>query len=634
MNKRFFAAAILILLTTINIGTVSALTDSDLEISLAVAKKQAMMYDAKIKNDWSAMYSLLTDDFRTQRSYEVFVTDPHMDDDNHPKKISGANSPAAERKKEYLPPHLGYRLTDFYISQNRNMVRVVSKVTSAAPQFLGPITNLHQDEEFWIKSGDGRTGRSGWKAQWDTKYLIHASGAATSLKTPKLPNFTTHVKAPDIARHFVNEALKLPPGQKRNDALEKGIAVDVFAVVETLAEKKIDATSLLVKQINRQMLANPDSMMYFEQMMKAGRWLSMAGDHESSYRNFHTARGLDRFKEEAHAALSNEAIRLGKLEKAARHNIDLLKLTSITKRSRATLLERQLAGICEHCEKLSTDTKIDLAKNLLNAQKWKAAYNLFNHLLKEEKSWGKAVKKLKAGKSVEVREAVGEIIAGITDGQTFDELNRLLNAGGINLYHPGDIPEHFPSIKGSLIIESVPKVRRANYKEFYKLDWQPAKAVIKWSGMDSSKETTTHGGYLVVTLKKGSAPLEKFYPDRIPTAAGSEQLIRDIKKLKRGESIILARVPFSTVTMEHFTAAALSSIGVDAGLLQGSFAAQLIIGAKGMPIGSAKVYSGKHAIKKVFMPPNVVDAKKQKTPAVTITGIGEKATISYRSRGR
>jgi hypothetical protein len=259
---------------------------------------------------------------------------------------------------------------------------------------------------------------------------------------------------------------------------------------------------------------------------------------------------------------------------------------------------------------------------------------VFNDLLKKEKSWRKAEKKLKAGKNVSLREAVGENIAGMAGDYTFDDLNRLLNGGGINLYHPGDMPEELPGIEGSLTVESVPKVQRANYKGFYKMDWQPAKALIKWNGMDSLKETTTHGGYLTVTFKKQSAPLEKFYPDRIPNAAGNEQLVKDIKSLKRGESIILARVPFSGVTMDHFLIGGLATIGVDAGLLQGSVTAQIIVGTKGLPIGSAKVYSGSHAIRKVFLPPDMADGGKQKTPAVIITGTGEKASIRYIPPGK
>ena len=638
LNKNLCVALLLVLLMAINSGDASALTESDREIYLAVAKRQAQMYDAKIKNDWTVMYSLLTDKYRSRISYEGFFTSPLPDDEEKKFAISGSKMTDDPQEGTYYPVHLGYRFMDFHISDDKKMVRVASKITTMAPQFVGPVTIDYADEEFWIRTGSGWKA-SAWQAQWDTKYLIHASGAATNPKTPKLPKFTTHVKAAELARWFVNEALKLPDGKKRTLLLNKAIVVDVFSAVEALAETKSDAEERVVlpfaiKQINRQILAHPVVQMYFEQLMAAGRWLGIAGDHESSYEKYRTARGMDGFIEEAHAGLSNEAIRLGKLEDAARHYIDLLKLTSITQSSQTTLMEQQIEEECALCKKLSTDTKVDLAKNLVNARKWKEAYNVFSCLLKEEKSWRKAAKKLKAGKSVKLREAVGEKIADIAEDFTFDELTRLLNAGGINLYHPGDIPEKVRSIDGSLTIESVPKVRRANYKGFYKMSWQPAKAVIKWNGMDSSKKSTTHGGYLAVTLKKGSAPVKKLYRDRVPTAAGNEQLIKDIKKLKRGESIILARVPFSNVTMDHFLIGGLATIGVDAGLLQGSIGAQVIIGTKGMPIGGAKVYSGKHALRKVFTPPNIANAKNRKTPAVIITGIGEKATISYIPPGR
>ena len=623
--------ALVVALMTIDAPAVSDLTDSDVNICLAVAKQQARMYDAKIKSDWRVMYNLLTDDYRKRTTYGEFVTNPHIDPDKRPKNISGAKTSTAAGKKSFLPPHLGYRLTDFYISEDKKMVKVVAKARLTAPQLIGPVTKNSPDEEFWIKTGPG------WKAQWDTKYLIHASGAATSPKTPKLPNFTTHVKAADLARRFVEEARKLPNGEKRNGLLEKAVVVDVFSVVETI--KKTDAEALaakpfVIKQINRQMLANPISSMYFEQMMEAGRWTAIAGDHESSYQNYWMARGLDPFKEETQAALADEALRLGRPDDAAGHYVDLLKLVSITNSRHTTLLEQQIEKKCAICKQLTADKKIDIAKNLTNAQKWKPAYILFNRLLKESVSWHKTTAKLEAGKTVKTGEALGEKIADVAGQYTFDELKSLLRAGGINLYHPGDIPIKISGIKGSLTIESVPKVQRAIYKKFYKMGWLPAKALIKWNGMESSRETTTHGGYLAVILKKSSATVKKFYPDAVPDAAGNEQLIKDIKKLKRGESIILARVSVSNVVMEHFLIGALATIGVDAGLLQGSIGAQIIIGTKGMEIGGAKVYSGKHALRKVFTPPNMVDTKMMKGPAITVTGSGENATVKYIAPGR
>ena len=203
---------LLALLVTINSGDASALTDRDREICLAVAKRQAQMYDAKIKSDWQAIYSLLTNEYRSQKSFEKFVARPHLVDDERPKKLSGAQTAPEIKNKRYMPPHLGYRLTDFYISEDKKMVKVVSQTTLSAPQFVGPITTNQPDEEFWIKTANG------WKAQWDTKYLIHASGAATSLKTPRLPRFTTHVKAPELASWFVNEAQTRPDGKKRDAA--------------------------------------------------------------------------------------------------------------------------------------------------------------------------------------------------------------------------------------------------------------------------------------------------------------------------------------------------------------------------------------------------------------------------------
>lgn len=631
LNKNPRVLALVTLLMTINGGAASALTNSDIEICLAVAKRQGQMYDAKIKSDWSVIYGLLTDEYRAQTSYEEFVTNPRIGPDDRPKSVSGAKTDLEDSKRPYLPPHLGYRFLDFYISEDKKMVKVVSKTTLTEPQFVGPITQNQPDEEFWIKTGAGRKATD-WKAQWDTKYLIHASGAATSHKTPKLPEFTTHVKAADLARGFVEEAWKLPKGKKRKAALEKGIAVDVFTVVEAMAEKKSVAGPLAVKQIKRQMLAHPSAMMYFEQIMQAGRWLGMAGDHESSYRNYLMARGLDPFREDALAGLSDEAMRRGRFEDAARHYVDLLELVSITDSRQTTLLEQQIEKECALCEKLAVDTKIEIAKNLVNARKLKTAYTLFNNILKENSAWRKAAAKLKAGKRAIVREAVGEKIAGIVGEYTFDEFKSLLNVGGINLYYPGDIPKYLRSIKGGLTIESVPKVRRANYKGFYKMDWLPARAAIKWNGIESSKESTTQGGYLTVIFKKHSAPVEKFYADAVPNAAGNEQLIKDIKKLKRGESIILARVPVLNVLMEHFLIGGLATIGVDAGLLQDSIGAQVIIGTKGMPIGGAKVFSGKHAIRKVFTPSNMVDKKIMNPPAITVTGGGKNAAIRYMAR--
>lgn len=635
MNKKLRVPALVALLMAVNTGAVSALTDSDMEICLAVAKRQAQMYDAKINSDWPVIYALLTDEYRAQTSYEEFVANPNISHEERAKRVSGAKTPGDPKNRGYMPPHLGYRLTDFYISKDKKMVKAVSRITLMAPQFVGPITRSHPDEEYWIKTGPDRILHDwtlhDWKAQWDTKYLIHASGAATSHKTPKLPEFTTRVKAADLARLFVEEAAKLPEGKKRDAALEKAIAVDVFAVAETLAEKK-GAGPLrqkASKQIVRQMLANPTATMYFEQMMEAGRWLGMAGDHESSYRYYRTALGLDPFREDALAALSNEAMRLGRFEEAAGHYIDLLKLAGITDSRQSTLLEQQIDEECALCEKLAAGTKIEIAKNLVNARKWKTAYRLFSSILQESGARQKTAAKLEAGKRVKVPDAVGEKIAGIAGEYTFDELGRLLRAGGMNLYHTGDMPKNFRFIKGSLTIESVPKIQRTNYKSFYKMNWLPARAVIKWSGMKSLKELTTHGGYLAVTLKKNSAPARKFYHDAAPTAAGNEQLVKDIKGLKRGESIILARVSFLNVRMEKSLQAALPAIGVDVGLLRGSVGAQIIIGTKGMPTGGAKVYSGKHAIRKVFTPPNMVDVKMMKAPALAVTGSGENATVKY-----
>jgi len=70
LNKNLCVSALFMLLMTVNACAVSARTDSNREICLAVAKRQALMYDAKINSDWPAIYGLLTEELRSQTSYE------------------------------------------------------------------------------------------------------------------------------------------------------------------------------------------------------------------------------------------------------------------------------------------------------------------------------------------------------------------------------------------------------------------------------------------------------------------------------------------------------------------------------------------------------------------------------------
>ena len=621
LNSRI-TAAIATLLLSLSAGAGETLSEAEIKIIVTVAERQAQMYDAKIKSDLKAIYGMTTGEYRSTTSYEQFAVFPHATADERTIDVSGAKT-SPDTDFDFYPTHLGYRFTDFYLSENMKMVKVVSTTTVIPPPVAGPITMTTRDEEYWVKTA------SGWEAQWETKYLIHASGAATSSRTPKLPAFKPGVKAADLARRFMDKAGRLPRGDKKDSAVKTGLLLDVFTAVKFLPKESTGALPLVRAQIKRQLLANPASSRYFTVFMEAGNLYNLAGDHEQSFSNYKMALAADGNRADALVRVVEEAVELGRFAEAARQYVKLLKLASITNRHHETSFERLLSGGCAVCARLSHESKIETAKGLINAQKWEPAFSLLKNIVTTGEQWPKTLEKLKAGKSVKLVDAVGEEVTENLGNLTDYELREILLAGDIALSTPGDMPVANGAIKGALTIESTPKVTVQIYEGYYKIDFIPASAGIKWDGLESSNSSTFSGGYLTVVLRPGSAPVKKFYPDKLSSVAGSRRLVTDINGLKNGDSMILSRVSVYYLPLHESLLAALSLLGVNASDLQGPKSAHVIAGTKGGEPGSAAVYEGKYAINKIFTPPDFKKAKQPGRRLLTLSGKGKEATIKY-----
>lgn len=621
------AVAIAALLLSL-VGDADALSEIEREVIVSVAERQAVMYDAKIKGDLKAIYGMTTGEYRSTTSYEQFAAFPHATADERPKNVSGAKTSPVVKDLSFYPPHLGYRFTDFYLSEDMRMVKVASTTTLMPPPAAGPITMAIRDEEYWVKTA------SGWKAQWETKYLIHASGAATSSRTPKLPAFKPGVKAADLARWFMEQAGKLPPGDKRDRAVKTGLLLDVFTAVKFLPKKQTGAVPLVRAQIKRQLLANPASSRYFTVFMETGKLFHLAGDHEQSFFNYKKAVATDGNREDALARVVEEAVELGRFDEAAGQYASLLKLASITNRHHETSFERLLPSGCAVCARLSHGAKIKTVRGLINAQKWGLAFSLLKSIVTTGEQWPKTSEKLKAGKSVKLVDAVGEEITENLGNLTDYELREILLAGDIALSTPGDMPVASGAIKGALTIESAPKVTVQIYEGYYKIDFISARAGIQWDGFEFSYSSAFQGGYLTVVLRPGSAPVKEFYPDKPSSVAGSRRLVEEIDGLKTGDSMILSRLSIRAVPLHEKMLAALSGLGVNTFALHGPKNAHVIAGTKGAPPGSAAVYAGDYAIRKVFTLPDFKQAIKPGRRQLNLSGKGDDATIRYNALTR
>lgn len=595
-------------------GSAYAFTEKQAAICLELAQRQAEMYEAKINSDWRKMYSLFTPDLRRKISLSHFIASPHKMMEEEPKNISGAKTLSPENKT-YLPVHLGYRFKDFYISKDSRRAKIVSRI--AMPNFMLYFKNVlyFMDDEYWVKIGGE------WYSQLDVKIIAHLSGATTEVKNAASFENATHVKAGELAGYFAQKASKLPPGAQKSTLIQNALLADVFSAVKVFGEKKIDAGNLPDEYLRRQIMPHPTSAFYYPLLTKAARWFASAGNYELSYEYYLKAHKSDGKREDALVGAAMSAIKLGSFEEGVQHYIEYLKIISILPGTQPETLGAYIKDACSICPKILPDTKIALARQLVGAQKWELAFAVYRNILESHPQWRRILAKLESGALVK-QSAMGKRIAGELHNLTFREMQKMLQTAGYALFHSADFSPESESVKGEIILESVPKIARRHYDPNFMSTSLPARALVELPSKRFSHSSYRTAGYVAALLEDGKPTRGGFYPDNIGRSAGNSQLIDEIKNLAPGAKIFLARISTKSARPDGGWLEALASIGVETTALQKEITAHVVYGVKSSPPDSARAWNGFYAIRKALFSPTVDEKEKSPGTALIISKSG------------
>ncbi len=591
--------------------------------AISLAKRQAQMWEAAVKNDWEGLYSLVLPRMRKEVSLFQYMENPRTPSPLLGVKISGATTPLeddATAKKliasgtapQYRPTILRYRFQEMHFSPDSRRAVVISNISISAAPFLGPTSTVLPLYDFWVKdAADGI-----WYADLASTTLIHTSGAATGHD----PMEGLSVKADPalLAATLVEEARAASEDQMPR-LLEDALWLDVPGTVRRAEELHMGHREMLRSHLDRVFAGMWKNLHYFPVMMEAAPWYQLIGDDAAAYECYRTAAAIDMDSGPARAGSALAAARTGHWPEAAGHYLHLLRIDAARRGDLPALLEPYLSPHCRLCENVPAADGFAVAARLCNRGDYVNAAAIYRFYAERHPGFADALARLRHGKELTLTQLLGEELARESGALTYHDASGLLHALGLRIAHPDDIPAGGALPQGGVTLRSSPPLPQTDFTTGYFTYAIPAAGDIRGKDTAFSRQTLNEGGWLLASVADGTLR-GGFHPD--DAKGQNPAFAAAVGKIKKGETLFVVRVGIGPVMPDTASLKALEAAGVDTFALPKPIKNLAMAGIKGGKRGSARVFTSDIGVFKML------DAAVKDGPgAVRISGSGPGARV-------
>lgn len=642
MRRSFFSVVVMMALAASTApGSGDALDESAIRAeAVSLAKRQSLMWEAAVKNDWEGLYGLVLPRMRNDISLLRYMADPHTPASQLGVRISGAATmPAPDEKVEpekaivstpvvdenveaeriiasgaapsFQPPILSYRFAEIRFSPDGRRALLISNLTVSAMKFMGPTSTVMPLYEFWIKDADGI-----WYSDPGANTLIHTSGAATG--HDPMEGLSVKVDPAPLAATLVEQA-RVASEDQRPRLLEDALWLDTLQTVRRAEELHLGDREMLRGLLDRVFAGTWKKPHIFPAMMEAARWYLLIGEDATAYEGYSIAAILDTNSGPARAGAALAAARAGHWPEAAEHYLNFLRIDAVAGGGSSPSLEPFLSPQCRLCENIPAADGLAIAARLCGRGDYANAAAVYRFYAERHPGFASALARLKRGGEVTLTRLLGDELAGESAALTYHDASGLLHALGLRIAHPDDIPAGGKLPRGGVTLRSSPPLSQTGFSNGYFTFVIPASGDIKAKEISFSKQSIEEGGWLLATVDGGS-PRGAFHPEgadgQNPAFAAA------MKEIKKGETLFAVRVGGGPLAPDPATLKALEAAGVDTAALPNPIKNFALAGVKGAKRGSARVFASDIGVFKTM------DTAANDGPgAVRIIGSGPHARV-------
>lgn len=590
--------------------------------AISLARRQAAMWEAAVKNDWKGLYSLVLPEMRKKVSLLQYMENPRTPSPLLGMKISGAATKVdeeAEAEKiiasgaapQYRPSILSYRFLEMHFSPDGRRGVVISTLSISAMPFMGPTSTTLQLHDFWVKDADGI-----WYADLASTTLIHTSGAATG--HDPMAGLSVKTDPASLVATLVEEA-RAAPEDLMPRLLEQALWLDVRGTVRRVEELHMGHREMLRGHLDRVFAGMWKTRHYFPLLMEAAPWYLLIGEDAAAYECYRLAVAIDPASGPARAGAALTAARTGHWSEAAGHYLHLLRIGASRGDDLPASLEPYLAPPCRLCENIPAADSLAIAARLCNRGDYINAAAIYRFYAERHPGFTDAVARLKRGEELTLTRLLGDELARESASLTYHDAAGLLRALGLRIAHPDDIPAGGTLPRGGVTLRSSLPLMQTDFSTGYFTHTIPATGEIRGKETAFSQQLFKKGGWLLASMSGGSLR-GAFHPDdangknpAFAVAAG---------KIKKGATLFVARVGSGPLMPDAAILKTLETAGVDTAALPKPVNNLVLAGIKGGTRGSARVFASDIGVFKILD-----TAVKDGPGAVRVKGLGPGARV-------
>lgn len=592
--------------------------------AVSLAQRQALMWDAAVKNDWEALYGLIQPQTRKKVSLLQYMMNPHTPTPLVGIRISGADTStapdeeaeakrliAAGKAPRYNPPILSYRFSEMRFSPDGRRAVAISSLSISAEQFMGPTATVMQMYEFWVKDDDGI-----WYADTAATSLIHTSGAATG--HDPMQGLSVGADPALLAAALLEEARAAAENQMPR-LLEQALWLDTPGTVRRAEDAHMDHREILRRHLDRVFAGAWKNRHIFPAMMEAARWYSLIGHDSTAYEGYRAAAADDPNSDSARAGAALAAAHTGRWAEAADHYLHLLRIGAAAGGALPASLEPYLAPECRLCENIPSAAGLAIAARLCSRGDYATAAAVYRFYAERHPGFADALARLKRGQELTLTQLLGNELARESAALTYHDASGLLRALGLRIAHPDDIPAGGTLPRGGITLRSSPPLARTDFSTGYFTSAIPATGDIRGGETALSQQLPKGGGWLLASMSGGTLR-GAFHPDG---ANGQNPgFAAAVEKLKNRETLFAVRVGGGPYLPDAAALKALETAGVDTATLPAPLMNLALAGVKGSKRGSARVFPSDITVLKKLDP-----AAREEAGAVSVKGFGPAARV-------
>ncbi len=624
MRKSLLAAIALMLLAASGAAGSRAAMDENAVRAEAVslARRQSMMWEGAMKNDWEGLYRLILPRLREQVSLLQYMENPRTPAPLLGVKISGAATVVDEQAEAekliasgaappYKPLILSYRFLEMRFSPDGRRAVVVSNLSISAAQFMGPTSMMLPLYDFWVKDSDGA-----WYADLASNTLIHTSGAATG--HDPMEGLSVIADPVAMAAALVGEARAVSEDQAPR-LLEDALWLDTRGTVRRAEELRLGNREMLRGHLDRVFAGMWKNRHYFPLLMEAAPWYQLIGEDAAAYECYRMAATIDQDSGSARAGAALTAARTGHWPEAAGHYLRLLQIGVSRPDDLPASLEPYLSPHCKLCENIPAADGLAIAARLCNRGNYATAAAVYRFYAERHPGFAEALARLTRGQELTLVQLLGDELARESASLTYHDVSGLLHALGLRIAHPDDVPAGGKLPPGGVTLRSSLPLQQTDFSTGYYTYAIPASGEIRSKDTVFSKQLFEGGGWLLASMRGGSLR-GAFHPDG--AKGQNSTFAAAVGDIKKGETLFAARVGSVPLVPDAAILHTLEEAGVDAATLPNPIKNLVLTGIKGGKRGSARVFASDIGVLKIF------DAAVKSEPgAARINGFGPGARV-------